>query len=65
MNHEIRVRLQAVRSGGLHGRFIEDWIVYAMVALDLAIRRAAIALISGGGTSSRRPRDSRKPLIRP
>jgi len=53
MKDEIRVRLDEVRSGGLHGRFVEDWVVYAVVALDLAIRRAAIALISGRGISCR------------
>lgn len=53
MSDEIRMRLQEVRAGGLHGRFVEDWIVCAVVALDLAIRRAAIAIISGRGTSCR------------
>lgn len=54
MDERIQVRLREVRARcGERPHFVEDWIVYAVVALDLAIRRAAIALISGRGRSCR------------
>lgn len=53
MDDRIEVRLREVRAQGLQGRFAEDWFVCAVVALDLWIRRAALALITGRGTSCR------------
>jgi len=53
MDDDIELRIQEIRACGLRARFAEDWFVCAVVALDLAIRRAAVAMISGGSRERR------------
>lgn len=53
MDDRVRLRIHAQEVRNLETRFAEDWIVRAVLAIDLAIRRAALALITGG--EARRP----------
>ncbi|HSN20164.1 MAG TPA: hypothetical protein VLS49_05775 [Usitatibacter sp.] len=51
MDDYVRMRFHEDEARRLRLRFAEDWLVRAVVALDLAIRRAALAAISGGGAA--------------
>ncbi len=48
MDDRVRLRIHAQEVRNLESRFAEDWIVRAVLAIDLAIRRAALAVITGG-----------------
>ena len=48
MDDRVRLRMHIEEVRGLETRFAEYWLVRAVLALDLAIRRAALAVITGG-----------------
>lgn len=48
MDDHVRLRIHAQETRRLQSRFAEDWFLCAVLAIDQAIRRAAVAFLSGG-----------------